>query len=149
VDRKLDLLVIHVDCDVAREFCISMDCPPAQPTAALLRDQVISSWLDGAPDDPPIVVVSPSRSTDAWMLIGIDDGFWPRGNPPIEIECDDGLNGELIRRHFARNYRGRAKKFPERYVDSVSIMENNLSIVLRKCREAQIFVHQLEASGLS
>src|SRR3954466_5354841 len=44
VDRKLDLLIIHVDCDIARELGISMDCPPAQPTAAQLREYVLSTW---------------------------------------------------------------------------------------------------------
>jgi hypothetical protein len=120
IDRPLDALIIHVDCSAARQLGISMCCPPAQPTAFALRKIVTTEWLAGFGIQIPIFVVAPSRTSDAWMLISLYPDYWPRGNPAVEIECDDNIEGELIRRHFARNYQGRAKKRSERYRDSVN-----------------------------
>jgi hypothetical protein len=119
VDQPLDILVIHADCSIAHNFAISMACPPAQPTALALREHIKADWLAGVADKFRIVIATPSRATDAWMLVSLYPTRWPRGREAIEIECDDGLDGELIRLRFARNRNGRSRKLPERYREAL------------------------------
>jgi len=117
-----------------------MDCPPAQPTASALRRVVSEQWLAGAPNFPQIIIATPSRATDAWMLIALHQALWPRGSPSIDIECDDRLDGVLISLRLARRVAGRAKKRAERYVPHLSRLAASIAIVRTRCPEAEIFL---------
>lgn len=143
VDRPLDALIIHVDCSVARQFGISMCCPPAQPTASALRELVMTSWLADLTIEIPIVVATPSRTSDAWLLLSLYPEYWPRGNPPVEIECDDNIENELVRRRLARNYQGRVKKRSERYGECVDKIAAMLPRLKARCLETAVFLDAL------
>jgi hypothetical protein len=144
IDRPLNLIIVHVDCSMAWHFDISMDCPPAQLTASHLRRVVSEQWLAGAPDQPRIIIATPSRSTDAWLLIALDEAFWPRGEPAVQIECDDELNGVLLHKRLARWVNGRVKKRPERFRSHLTTVASNVVTIRRNCPEAAIFLAEIE-----
>jgi hypothetical protein len=146
VGRPIDILIIHVDCSIAWHFHIPMDCPPAQPTALQLRERIWVEWLAGAPVQIPILLVTPSRASDAWMLVALAPDYWPRGVPAVDIECDDDIDAELRRRHFARMRGERTKKYAERYPEAVSRLAARIPVLRTRCPEAAIFLETLASS---
>jgi len=78
-----DLLVVHLDADVAGEdpandaidpipelagrLPCEQPCPPASATTGALR-AVMSSWLGEAETPPRTVLCTPSKSTEAWVM---------------------------------------------------------------------------------
>jgi hypothetical protein len=68
----LDVLLVQVDADVAGDAEIGVEkaCPPARATTDALR-KVMLQWL--GPDAPPrkLVLVVPSKSTEAWVLAAL------------------------------------------------------------------------------
>ena len=84
-----DLLVVHVDADVAEkrysdgnisdaEFddlpCVE-SCPPPDRTTDALR-AVVLSWLGERACPPRIVMCTPSKNIEAWLLVAV----WPDNN---------------------------------------------------------------------
>ena len=69
-----DLLVVHLDADVADEdeVACARPCPPPSPTADALQE-VVLSWLGEDEIRPELVFCIPSKSMEAWVL----PGFWP------------------------------------------------------------------------
>lgn len=78
-----DVLVLHLDADVAREKYGSANiqedagdlpcaepCPPAQATTDRLRE-VLSRWAGGPRTPYPTVLCTPSKSTDAWVVAAL------------------------------------------------------------------------------
>ena len=68
-----DLLVLHLDADVAREDSPSeglpceQPCPPPDATTIPLR-AVMLSWLGETETPPQTVLCTPSKSTEAWVV---------------------------------------------------------------------------------
>ena len=83
---KHDVLVVHVDADVAGKTYASGNindapaddlpcekpCPPARATADALRT-VVLGWLGEAQRPPRLVLCTPSKAMEAWVLAAI----WP------------------------------------------------------------------------
>ena len=81
-----DLLVVHVDADVAGETYASANiqdaprddlpceapCPPPEHTTNALQS-VVLNWLGEHACPPPVVLCTPSKSIEAWVLAAI----WP------------------------------------------------------------------------
>ena len=90
-----DVLIVHVDADVAGKTYASggvrdaprddlpceAPCPPPDDTTNALR-AVVLDWLGEDECPSRIVLCTPSRSTEAWVLAAL----WPEGN--VVRRCD-------------------------------------------------------------
>ena len=82
-----DLLIVHVDADVAgmtyasanihdepcEDLPCQQPCPPPEDTTNALR-AVVLKWLGERECPPGVVLCTPSKNTEAWVLAAI----WPR-----------------------------------------------------------------------
>lgn len=112
-----DLLVLHLDADVAGEdpanysvYEISglagvlpcdRPCPPASDTTDRLR-QVLLSWIGESMEPPRIVLCTPSKCTEAWMLAI----FFPDDKQMIKMgwECHPKPEGRLAQQPKAQRF---------------------------------------------
>ena len=70
--NEIDLLVVHIDADVASDSEIGCErpCPPAESTVEAL-DEIVLRWLGLAQRIPSLVLAVPSRSMEAWVLAAL------------------------------------------------------------------------------
>jgi hypothetical protein len=74
-----DVLVVHVDCDVARasyadigidgdpnDLPCALPCPPATATIGLL-EKVVLAWLGEVGPPKPLVLCIPAQATEGWL----------------------------------------------------------------------------------
>ena len=101
-----DLLIVHVDADVAgmtyasahiqdapcEDLPCEEPCPPAEHTTNALRG-VVLNWLGERECPPRIVLCTPSKSTEAWVLAAVrpehnvvrQDDWECRSNPERQL----------------------------------------------------------------
>jgi hypothetical protein len=96
--RELHLLVIHADCSMAHNEGIDMPCPPASATAEALREVISKRWLGR--ENPPgfVVLTTPSKSTDAWVVASLI----PPYSRLSTVECEQAAENELVARKLLR-----------------------------------------------
>ena len=126
-----DLLIVHVDADVAGsrysdgniqdapldDLPCEEPCPPPEHTTNALR-AVVLNWLGEHHRPPRIVLCTPSKSTEAWVVAAV----WP-GNSQVlraDWECRRNPEGQLAalprRRRFRKSpsdYRQRSAELTE------------------------------------
>jgi hypothetical protein len=140
--KRLDLLVIHVDCSMAHNEEADRPCPPALDTADALRKIVIQQWL-GHPKQPPFVVVThPSKTTDAWVVAALEPPYKKLAN----IECEPAAENELVARGLLRKKDGEVKKPEARYLPLAQQMAQQLATVCTHCTQAARFVAEFQAA---
>lgn len=108
---QFDLLILHVDADVAdmqyancgaqivamaaqfgwRALPCSLACPPAVDTCRQLR-QVLASWLRGATPGTKTVLCIPSKSIGAWLAAAV---LPPAHALLVGAECNVALENQL------------------------------------------------------
>jgi hypothetical protein len=131
---NLDLLIIHTDCSMADKANAERPCPPASDTAEALRS-VIKSWLNRYPAPPFVIMATPSKSSDAWVVATLD----PQYAKFEEIECDKGAEDELVMRKFLRVKDGQVKKPGVRYEPLARAVGLRLDAVCNACTQASAF----------
>jgi hypothetical protein len=69
---QIDILVIHVDADIAADPQIQKErpCPPAADTVDELR-KVLSGWIALDAAASRVVLAIPSKSTEAWIVAAL------------------------------------------------------------------------------
>ena len=123
-----DLLVVHVDADVATktyasarisdapfdDLPCSRPCPPASETTDALR-AVVLNWLGETSSPPKLVMCTPSMKMDAWVVSAV----WPE-NPLVggeDWECradpDSQLTALPKSMRFEKSQRGYRGKHRE------------------------------------
>lgn len=129
--QNFDLLVIHVDVDVASqqyENCgptivtwaadnqwgalpCSKPCPPVADTVTALAI-VVESWLGQRPTEPPLILCLPAQSSGTWLAAAVLASDHPL---LIEAECRINLESQLSQlprsqriRKTVRDYRDQA-----------------------------------------
>ena len=110
-----DVVIVHVDADVAgvtyssasihdapnQDLPCEQPCPPPAPTTDALRT-VIVRWLGESQRPSEVVLCTPSKSMEAWVIAAV----WPnnrmilRGN----WECHDNPAGQLQALPLARRF---------------------------------------------
>ncbi len=150
-----DLLVIHLDADVAgktygsgniaetvHDLPCERPCPPCSATTDALR-RVILRWI-ASPNWPDRVVpCTPSRNTETWVLVALypDD---PASIHP-DVECHDDASVRLAAKPAGQRlvrYRPgeiRPKKNVSRYADRKADMIASWAGVRGACAEAERF----------
>lgn len=131
----IHLLVIHVDCSMAHNAGVLHPCPPARTTADALREVVVQDWLNQASLPEFVALVTPSRTTDAWVVAALNPPY--SGKEPLE--CDNGAERELVRRRLLRLRDGEVKKPDAKYRPLVDAMIKDLAHVCEICTEASRF----------
>jgi hypothetical protein len=140
--KPLDLMVIHCDCSMAHNVSANRPCPPARDTADALRDVIVREWL--RLDTIPVFVVltTPSRTMDAWVVSVLD--------PPHEeatcIECLEAVENVLVARHLLRKKDGEVKKQEARYRPLAERVAAELPTARARCTEAERFVVEFQAA---
>jgi hypothetical protein len=140
--RQIDLLVIHTDCSMAHNAGAAHPCPPASSTADALREVILGQWL-GLPSQPPFVLVTtPSKSTDAWVVAALE----PPYRKLASIECEWEVENELVARGLLRKKEGAVKKSPLRYQPLSEHVARQLPTVCSRCSQAARFVDEFRAA---
>ncbi|MCP4109263.1 MAG: hypothetical protein GY749_27680 [Desulfobacteraceae bacterium] len=161
-DHQLDLLIIHVDADIALESDlqenlmnpvenVNQPCPPITPTIAKLQE-VVARWLnlDSASQFPSQVIISiPSQDTENWLFAALfPDDELCRHN---DYECIQNNS----RKHPAylltlKNYNkilkrknGEIKKSKKNYQKVLENLIKNWDKVCEICSQAKAFNDKL------
>jgi hypothetical protein len=87
-ESNTDILIIHVDADVARdnEMNCAMPCPPAQDTCEAVAQQV-RNWLGYWVTENNVVLCIPADNTEAWILAAHDTQTTYHNPPDKPLEC--------------------------------------------------------------
>ncbi len=152
VRPRLDLLVIHLDADVANtnEIDCACPCPPASDTTASLRNVVLDQWLELAEPNPAIVIAVPAQATETWIVTALDAET--NGEPVGINECSPQPDLTLTRPPY-RLLRARKRKPDNRLVVQKprAVYEQTLipkpvaawRHVVTKCQEAAKFSQEV------
>lgn len=143
---QLDLLIIHLDADVAREkeIACTCPCPPAQNTCKAL-DQCVRNWLQIYVTSN-LVLCLPADNMETWVLAAFDNQT-PYHQPPEQpLECvekpdmiisNQGYKGP---KPLLKRKEGKPKKTKREYEENlVPVVLNNWAEVTRICPQAATF----------
>ena len=150
-----DLLIIHVDADVAgttyasagvrhppcQDLPCERDCPPADQTTNALRT-VVLRWLGLRRSVPRLILCTPSKNTEAWVIAAV----WPE-NPLMlrgDWECHPNPQHQLRAMPLARRVRKRATDYRAKQREIAAAWPG----VSARCTEASRFEREFRAALL-
>ncbi len=140
--RPLHLVVIHADCSMADKARVERPCPPAADTASALGRVIEAEWLGRDPRPEFVVVATPSKSSDAWVVATL--------NPPFanlsSIECDKAVEEELVRRRLLRKKDGQVKKQARVYAPIAAGIGPAIDSLCLHCPQAEVFRSNFRAA---
>jgi len=144
---RIDVLVIHVDADIASDPEIDKEhpCPPADRTVSEIRSMVLS-WLDLGALPSYLVLGIPSKSTEAWVLAALAarDGRTVAG-----VECKQDPARSLTRRPYKwlGTKQGKPHKEQAVYRDELApAVTAHWNAVCRMCGEAERFALEFQSA---
>ena len=148
-----DVLIVHVDADVAgrtyasgniqdaprEDLPCEAPCPPPCATTNALR-AVVLNWLGEHERPPRIVLCTPSKSIEAWVLAAI----WPEGNVVRrgDWECRPNPEGQFAALPMRRRFRKRLEDYRRKQGD----MERAWPEVSTRLTEAMRFESEFLAA---
>ncbi len=161
IDYGFDLLVIHVDADIANEqdlqediddlvVAVSQPCPPILPTVEKLR-VVIMNWLhlnDGAQLPAQVIFAIPAQNSEYWVFAALfpDDELCQR----VDYECFRQHHQHPAYRlslseygRVLRRKDGKIKKSRTRYRTVLPDVVNGWVDACRICTQARAFTDEL------
>ena len=163
VAPPLDLLVIHVDADIATEHDLQVDdpepteqvaqpCPPVAPTVAGLVE-VIGRWLQCQALPPQVVLAIPAQDIENWTFAAL----FP--NDPLcaqaDYECtkrgtDRPCYKLTLKKHgkLLQRTNGEIKKSVHQYQAAVEQVAAQWDVVCRLCSQAEQFRQDVDALSL-
>jgi hypothetical protein len=143
----VDVLVIHVDADIAgdHEIGVEQPCPPASATTDEIR-KVVLGWLDSPAMPPKLVLAIPSKSIEAWVLAALA----AKHNKAVAgIECIANPALRLARKplKFLRTKDGQPKRDQDVYSDILGPeTAARWDKVCAVCTEAKRFTEEFAAA---
>src|SRR5665213_1732077 len=145
-----DLLILHVDADVAakrytddgriqdppNDLPCELPCPPPSATTDALR-RVILGWLGQAEVPFHTVLCTPSKSAETWVFASLfpDDGI----SSAVELECRPDLAAVLQSKPIGQRLIRSGRKQIKAYQEKESELRNAWPEVRTKCSEAERF----------
>ena len=149
---NIDLLIIHIDADVAREAEINCakPCPPAQDTCEALA-QCVMTWLGEPLINKKLVLCIPADNTEAWILAthDIQTAYHDPPNKPLECvnKPDMIISNQRYKnpRRLLKRKDGKAKKTRRDYQQLIPVVLDNWEEVKRICKQAAQFEKDLKA----
>lgn len=162
-DHRLDLLIIHVDADIANEsdlqvgrgelvINVPQPCPPVSPTVEKLHE-VIMKWLhleDEGQLPSKIIFAIPAQDSEYWIFAALfpDDQLCQR----VDYECSsESLQRpayKLTLQEYGRVLRrkdGKPKKNRSRYRTILPDVVKGWEDACRICTQAQSFTDELNS----
>ncbi|HQV21742.1 MAG: hypothetical protein H6996_03360 [Moraxellaceae bacterium] len=153
-----DLIIIHIDADVAEKsyadygtavaqatatlpiLPCSQPCPPPSNTVSQLQ-QLLLAWLGITQKDAKTVFCVPSKAGEAWLAAAI----LPEAHPLLTgIECNLNLETRLSVLPKALKVRKSVREYQSR----ASTITKNWTTVTALCSQAAIFHQDIEAKQL-
>jgi len=150
---SLDLIVIHVDADVAgatyqdvgtrpleSDLPCEQPCPPAGDTTKDLR-KVVEGWLTPLTKGTKGILCIPSKCTEAWVAAAL----YGREDPNVldNLECNMQivayLHNKPARMRLVQSKGGKFKKNAGRYRKFMAKIRENWVFVQQTCPEAGVF----------
>ncbi len=152
---QLDLLILHIDADVAREDEINCvkPCPPIEDTSKALAQRVMT-WLGEPVIDEKLVLCIPADNTEAWVLAAHDIETIYHAPPDKPLECVNKPDMIISNQAYKKPHRllkrknGKPKKTKRDYQQLIPVVLNNWEEVKRICNQAAKFENDLKASVL-
>jgi hypothetical protein len=141
-EKPLHVLVIRADCSMADKEGAEHPCPSASDTAVALSQVVSSIWLNRTPLPDFVVIATPSKSTDAWVIATFD----PPYSNLADLECDKGAEDEFVRRGLLRRKDGKPKKNIPTYAALADRIGEAIELVYAHCPQAVTFRTQFETA---
>ena len=154
----LDLLVIHVDADIASETDLQDDdaapipdvqqpCPPASATADQLQ-RVIEHWLHCSPLLPQVVLAIPAQDTESWTFAALfpNDNLCERDDYECIRDGRDHPGYRLTLAQYGKLLRRRGneiKKSKSSYRQVVRDIAEAWDAVCCICTQAERFTQDL------
>ena len=148
-----DVLIVHVDADVANKTYGSGNvqdapqddlpceepCPPVNATTNALR-AVILNWLGEDECHPRIVLCTPSKNMETWVLAAVcpNHGLVPSD----DWECRQNPEGQLASLPLRRRFR----KHQEDYLSRQDEISDTWPIVSTRLEEAKRFEEEFFAA---
>ena len=141
-----DLLIIHLDADVASEaeFDCARDCPPANATTDQVRELLLG-WMGDQALPNWIVFCIPSKDTDAWVLVAL----YPSDDWALsEVECRLRPAERLLNKPFklVRRRDGQLHKAASNYAAISHNIANAWTRIKARCGEAKRFESEFRAA---
>lgn len=147
-----DVLVVHVDADIAgdAEIACTAPCPPPDATVNALR-RVVLAWL-GETDVPArLVLCIPSQATEAWVLAAVVPDHRhavpcdPSSASTTCLECREDPAGLLVggAHRLVRVKQGRRRKDRRAYQDVLPLIRERWPQVMAVCSQAARFDSEL------
>jgi len=146
-----DLLIVQLDADVAEKKysdghiedpipeaplpCVR-PCPPPSATTDHLRN-VIAAWLGGDPLPPQMLVCTPSKSLETWILAALfpEDSVIKTG----DVECQSNPDNILQSKPKNRRLIASGKKIVKKYEEFAPEIAGQWEFIKEKCTEARRF----------
>jgi hypothetical protein len=146
-----DLLVIQIDADVARvsysaghiqdpfpdpSLPCEEPCPPPFATTNRLR-KVVLRWLGEPEVIPQVVLCTPSKAMETWLLVGLfpDDSVAQRADVECHQNPSNTLQGKPVEVRLVRS----GKKNTEMYQKCAPVFARKWNAVTEWCSEAARF----------
>ena len=154
LNPEVNLLVIHVDADIAAEseFNTEQPCPPPMATVGEVEALVLG-WLGLSTFPSRVAVCIPSKSTEAWILralfptdeAAVSCSEVPPGGPCVE--CIEEPARLLLHRKpkLVRLRKDRLRKLRKEYELSRGQLGKAWQDVVKNCASAARFNEQLNA----
>ena len=157
--RKPDVIVLHLDADVAEKGyadcsdaiaaeaanlgtlpCVDPcppPCPPVQPIADAVAE-VLCSWLSPTVTGRRTVVCIPSKAIESWIVAALPDGCGIR--VPGDIECEPEIANRL--RGLPTEWKIPRKRTIH-YRKHASRITSEWSVICERCSQARRFHNDL------
>jgi len=149
--RNHDILILHLDADVAGAQYLAghipdpfpdptlpceEPCPPPYTTTNRLR-AVTLLWMGETVTPPRIVLCTPSKALETWLLVGLFPGDSVAQRDDVECHQNpaDTLQGKPLECRLVRS----GKKNLEMYQKCAPAFDRNWNTVTERCSEAARF----------
>lgn len=148
----MDLLIIHVDGDIAREVEIecACPCPPVEDTVYALEKKIIQ-WLGVIEDLPDgVICCVPTDNTETWILAAYDEQRIYHSPPERYLECLHDPELIICQKPFKllKLKEGKPKKTQVKYREElIPKVIQKWSIVKEICTQAKRFEEKLSTHG--
>jgi len=153
--KNSDLLIIHIDADVADEDEIqcARACPPPEDTVEELH-RMLLTWLGEDRKPEEVLFCVPSKSIEAWVLAALfpnDRHVFPCTPTPNAakgpcLECRPDIASILIgkRPKLVKRQNGRHKKITSKYIENKAHFQDAWTNVRKVCSLAEHFHQELK-----
>jgi hypothetical protein len=133
----VDILVIHVDADIASQLGVDLPCPPAEKICETVA-HTVKRWLRKRPP-AQIVIAVPAMKIETWLCVALLRSTNPN------IECEPRPELYLVKRKLLpKDEHGQPVKDLSVYRELAPTVAKKLQTIRQVCGEADRFATRVE-----